>query len=112
MILGLFTSVSTAAVPQGSLDQGVQAEGTNNASEGKKAVSEEDKRWLITPTLSADPKLGTNLGGVVAYLKRLDAESTASMVGLSASYSDTDSISGGIGAQLFWGADKQRLMLF
>ena len=112
MILGLFTSVSTAAVPQGSLDQGVQAEGTNNASEGKKEVSEEDKRWLITPTLSADPKLGTNLGGVIAYLKRLDAESTASMVGLSASYSDTDSISGGIGAQLFWGADKQRLMLF
>ncbi len=112
MILGLFTSVSTAAVPQGSLDQGVQAEGTNNASEGKREVSEEDKRWLITPTLSADPKLGTNLGGVIAYLKRLDAESTASMVGLSASYSDTDSISGGFGAQLFWGADKQRLMLF
>ena len=33
------------------------------------------------------------------------------MVGASVSYSDTDSITGGVGAQLFWGADTRRLML-
>ena len=31
------------------------------------------KPWLITPTLSADPKLGANVGGLIAYLKKLDA---------------------------------------
>ena len=33
------------------------------------------------------------------------------MVGASVSYSDTDSITGGVGAQLFWGADTRRLIL-
>jgi hypothetical protein len=69
------------------------------------------KLWLITPTLSADPKLGANVGGIVAYLKKMDERSTTSMVGASVSYSDTDSITGGVGAQLFWGADTRRLML-
>ena len=40
------------------------------------ALTEQDdeagpvKPWLITPTLAADPKLGTNVGGVVAYIKK------------------------------------------
>ena len=81
------------------------------------ALTEQDdeagpvKPWLITPTLAADPKLGTNVGGVVAYIKKLDRQSTASMVGASVSYSDTDSITGGVGAQLFWGGDARRLIL-
>ena len=69
------------------------------------------KPWLITPTLAADPKLGTNVGGVVAYIKKLDRQSTASMIGATVSYSDTDSITGGVGAQLFWGGDARRLIL-
>ena len=69
------------------------------------------KPWLITPTLAADPKLGANVGGVAAYLRKLDKQSTTSMVGASVSYSDTDSITGGVGAQLFWGADTRRLIL-
>ena len=69
------------------------------------------KPWLITPTLAADPKRGANAGGVAAYLKKLDEQSTASMVGASVSYSDTDSITGGVGAQLFWRADTRRLIL-
>ena len=67
--------------------------------------------WLITPTLAADPKLGATVGGVIAYLKKLDEESTASVVGVTISYSDTDSITAGVGAQLFWGADAHRLTL-
>ena len=67
--------------------------------------------WLVTPTLAADPKLGATVGGVIAYLKKLDKESTASVVGVTISYSDTDSITAGVGAQLLWGADAQRLTL-
>jgi hypothetical protein len=77
----------------------------------KSGESEKKKPWLITPTLSADPKLGTTVGGVLAYFKPLDYESTPSMVGLSFSYSDTDSVAGGLGAQLFWRADTRRLSL-
>jgi hypothetical protein len=69
------------------------------------------KPWLITPTLSADPKLGANVGGLIAYLKKLDAESTPSMTGLSLSYSDTDSMTGVLFSQLYWKADTRRLSL-
>jgi hypothetical protein len=69
------------------------------------------KPWLITPTLSADPKLGANFGGLIAYLKKLDAESTPSMTGLSVSYSDTDSMIGALFSQLYWKADSRRLSL-
>ena len=69
------------------------------------------KPWLVTPTLSADPKLGANVGGLIAYLKKLDAESTPSMTGLSVSYSDTDSMTGALFSQLYWKADTRRLSL-
>ena len=69
------------------------------------------KPWLITPTLSADPKLGANVGGLIAYLKKLDAESTPSMTGLTVSYSDTDSMTGALFSQLYWKADSRRLSL-
>jgi len=69
------------------------------------------KPWLITPTLSADPKLGANIGGLIAYLKKLDADSTPSMTGLSVSYSDTDSVTGALFSQLYWKADTRRLSL-
>ena len=83
--------------------------GTETSSAGEDG--ERVRPWLITPTVSADPKLGANVGALVAYLKQLDQDSTPSMVGLSVSYSDTDSITGGIGAQLYWGADTRRLTL-
>ena len=69
------------------------------------------KPWLITPTLSADPKLGANVGGLIAYLKKLDPESTPSMTGLTVSYSDTDSMTGALFSQLYWKADSRRLSL-
>ena len=69
------------------------------------------KPWLITPTLSADPKLGANVGALVAYVKKLDADSTPSMLGLSVSYSDTDSRTGALFGQLYWGQDTRRMTL-
>ncbi len=74
-------------------------------------AAKRDKPWLITPTLSADPKLGSNVGALIAYLKRLDAQSTPSMAGLTISYSDTDSATAAAFSQLYWGADTQRLSL-
>ncbi|MGI9313635.1 MAG: hypothetical protein ACR2PN_02940 [Luminiphilus sp.] len=78
---------------------------------GPLEAAKQDKPWLITPTLSADPKLGANVGALIAYLKRLDAESTPSMAGLSISYSDTDSSTAAAFSQLYWSADTRRLSL-
>ena len=74
-------------------------------------TGEAKKPWLITPTLSADPKLGANVGALIAYVKKLDAESTPSMLGLSVSYSDTDSSTGALFGQLYWGQDTRRMTL-
>ena len=107
----LSTSMAIAEAQKGSLDASSDLHEAKMAAGQSQPEADQTKPWLITPTLSADPKMGTNIGGVIAYLKRLDAESTPSMAGLSVSYSDTDSIAGGIGAQLYWGADTRRLLL-
>jgi hypothetical protein len=113
LLLVMLTFVThPASAFQGSRDNDTQSEGLDNRPlEDKDNEAEETSPWLITPTLAADPKLGANVGAVIAYLKQLDAESTPSMVGLSVSYSDTESLAGGIGAQLYWGADTRRLLL-
>jgi len=111
LALGWFAPLSMAAAPQGSVEEGVQSKNTDSATPATTDQSDKQKPWLITPTLSADPKMGTNAGGVIAYLKQLDAESTPSMMGLGVSYSNTDSVTGGVGAQLYWDADKRRLTM-
>jgi hypothetical protein len=109
----LMTSMAFAEVRKGSPDSSLDTQETKITAGEKTVETEEMKPWLVTPTLSADPKMGTNVGGVIAYLKQLDAESTPSMMGLGVSYSNTDSVTGGIGAQLYWDADTRRLtMLF
>ena len=65
--------------------------------------------WLVTPLLSVDPKLGRNLGGMAAYLHRFDDASPVSMVGVGATYSNTDSLVGGLFGDLYWGQDHHRL---
>lgn len=108
LLVALLLAVTSSAQARPS-----QSEDAQQAAADEQSLSDDDmtedgdkklKPWLITPTIAADPKLGANVGALVAYLKQLDAESTPSMIGLSVSYSDTDSITGGIGAQLFWGA--------
>lgn len=111
LALGWFAPLSMTAAPQGSVEEGMQSKNTDSATPATSDQSDKQKPWLITPTLSADPKMGTNAGGVIAYLKQLDAESTPSMMGLGVSYSNTDSVTGGVGAQLYWDADKRRLTM-
>ena len=85
---------------------------SNLAPDAQAGPAEETRKpWLITPTLSADPKLGANVGALIAYVKKLDSGSTPSMLGLSVSYSDTDSSTGALFGQLYWGQDTRRLTL-
>ena len=65
--------------------------------------------WLITPTVSADPKLGTTLGAVVGYIKAFDPESEPSLMTSFVTYSDTDSYVGGVFADIYLDANKHRI---
>ena len=40
--------------------------------------------WLLLPTVSANPKLGTSVGAIAAYLHYFDEQSRPSMFGLAA----------------------------
>lgn len=54
-------------------------------------VAETEYPWLLTPTINSDPKLGSAVGFMGAYLKKFDDDSPSSMFGVMGSYSDTDS---------------------
>jgi len=77
-------------------------------------VEAEDKEgsspWIATPLVSSDPKLSTSIGGLVAYMYNFDDVSPASMFGVSATYSNTDSfVMAGFG-QMYFDNDNQRAL--
>jgi hypothetical protein len=66
--------------------------------------------WLVAPIVSSDPKLGTSAGAMGAYIKKLDEQSPSSMLGVSGSYSDTDSYVTGAFFRGFFDNDRQRII--
>ena len=111
LLLALLSTAMATSAQDGETEASEQLPlSTENVVDEPREESK-PKPWLITPTLSADPKLGANIGALVAYLKTLDSESTPSMTGLSVSYSDTDSVTGALFAQLYWKGDARRLSL-
>lgn len=72
-------------------------------------AEEKESPWILAPTVSSDPKLGTTIGGIAGYLYKFDEESTTSMFATKATYSSTDSwVVGGFG-QIFFDKDNQRI---
>ncbi len=67
--------------------------------------------WLLTPTLSNDPKLGATLGFVAGRLFRADAASSQSMVASFGTYSNTDSWVGGLFGDLYWRGDARKAVV-
>jgi hypothetical protein len=81
---------------------------TQAPSEGtKKAPSP----WILLPTFTNNPKLGTSVGALGAYILKFDAESQVSMFGVSAQYTSTDSKTVGAFARASYGADQHRISL-
>jgi len=68
--------------------------------------------WLILPTLSSNPKLGTSAGALTAYLHRFDEDSRVSLFGLAAQYSSTGSLVAGAFAKTSSGRDHHRVVVF
>jgi outer membrane protein assembly factor BamA len=71
----------------------------------------DESPWLLVPTMSSDPKLGTSVGAMGGYLFRIDPESRQSMALTSISYSDSDSYVGGVFGQLYFDANRQKLLV-
>ena len=66
--------------------------------------------WLLVPTLSSNPKIGSSVGFLGGYLFKIDPASTSSMVALNASYSDTDAVIASLFGRTFWDGDRKRLI--
>lgn len=88
--------------------------GTAAAQEVDSALTADAKLakspWMAMPTVSSNPKLGTSVGVLGAYVLKFDPKSRTSMVGLTASYTSTQSYIGALFARLSWGEDHHRLI--
>ena len=65
--------------------------------------------WLVLPTLSSNPKLGTSLGLIASYLHYFDKQSQVSMFGVYGLYTSTDSAIAAAYGKASWSADHHRL---
>ena len=64
---------------------------TAGSARADDSAAEERSPWLLVPTLSSNPKLGTSVGGMAGYMHYFDPESRVSIFGASAQYTSTDS---------------------
>ncbi len=76
----------------------------------QEATPEPESPWILAPTVSSDPKLGTSLGLVGGYLYSFDAGSTQSMFMAGGNYSDNESRVLGVFGQMFFDRDQQKLI--
>ena len=74
-------------------------------------AAETESPWLLTPTLSADPKLGNTLGVVAGYIRKFDPQSSPSLMTAFATYSDTDSFVGGMFGDMYFQADEHKVLV-
>jgi len=66
--------------------------------------------WLLLPTFSNNPKLGTSLGALAGYVRKFDPESQVSIFGVSAQYTSTDSATAVVFGRTSFDADRHRLI--
>jgi len=81
------------------------------SEEKQKAKQDSESPWLLVPTLSTNPKLGTSLGGIAGYMYYFDPESKVSLFGVGAQYTSTESIIAAAFAKTSFRADHHRLLL-
>ena len=107
------SSAVSASVPSQSEEHGSAGYEETEKTEGVVTTDEievnEESPWLLTPTLSSDPKMGSSIGFLAGYVHYFDEASPSSIIGLTGSYSDTDSSVQGAFASTYFDKDRQRL---
>ena len=67
--------------------------------------------WVLLPTFANNPKLGSSVGALGAYMTKFDAQSQLSMFGVNAQYTSTDSATAGAFARASFNADRHRVLV-
>jgi hypothetical protein len=104
--LSLMVAAGTMLVPAATVRADAVADSESKPQDKNKDT---ESPWLLVPTVSSSPKLGTSLGGMGAYMIYFDPQSKASLFGASAQYTSTDSIVASVFAKTSYDADHQRL---
>jgi len=88
-------------------------ETTPAATEASEAPPEEPKKapspWMLLPTFSNNPKLGTSVGALASYLHKFDPQSQVSIFGVHAQYTSTDSATAVVFGRTSFDRDQHRL---
>jgi hypothetical protein len=92
--------ISAAIIASGVWALTAQEAWSANLGGQAQNATEQSSPWLAMPTVSSDPKLGTSLGVLGAYLHYFDEKSQASMCGAAAQYTTTDSKVGAVFAKI------------
>jgi hypothetical protein len=83
--------------------------GATCTAQAEEKPAEAPSPWLLLPTFANNPKLGTSLGVLGAYLRKFDAQSQLSMFGATAQHTSTNSTVASAFARSSFGADQHRL---
>ena len=78
-------------------------------TQGAQTSSKGSSPWLFLPVISSNPKLGTAVGVLGAYLRVFDPESRVSMFGVMYEYTSTHSQVGVAFARTSFGRDHHRI---
>jgi len=79
------------------------------ATEAVAEKREAESPWLVVPTFSSSPKLGTSLGALAGYLHYFDEKSQVSMFGVTGQYTSTGSTVASAFGKASFGEDHHRL---
>jgi hypothetical protein len=80
-------------------------------SEKAEETAQKESPWLVIPTFSSNPKLGTSLGIMASYLHYFDEQSKVSLFAVNAQYTSTDSAVGALIANTSFAADQHRIVV-
>jgi len=97
----------TAQVPDAAVEDAADDAADDVAAGNSEAA---ESPWLVTPTFSVDPKLGSTLGGVAGYIRRFDPDSNPSLLTFFGGYSNTDSSYYGFAADTYFSANQHKLI--
>jgi hypothetical protein len=81
------------------------------AAKKKEEKKDSESPWLLVPTISSNPKLGTSVGGMAGYMYYFDPKSKVSIFGTSAQYTSTGSLIASLFAKISFGADHHRMLV-
>lgn len=104
-----FPRTLAAAVLLGVAGQGAAQSGRKVAAV-EAVEAERESPWLVVPTLSFDPKLGTSLGALAGYMHHFDEKSQLSILAANAQWTSTGSVIAGLFGKASWAEDQHRLV--